>query len=303
MQAERLANNPVVRADPAHPGIGDNVNGPALIRAPDWLPNPLGRYYLYFGHHRGRFIRLAHAEALEGPWTVHEAGTLRLEQTPCFDHVASPDVWVDHERHRIRLYYHGPVVHPEGEPDPHDNPIDLMRPVVQRTFWAHSEDGLHFESGRELCGPSYFRVIAMPDAFYALAMPGLLYRSPDGLHDWERGPQLLPDQTRHHALLLRGEVLHVFYTRAGDAPERILHATVDVSGDWRGWRAGTETTVLEPQRDWEGAGLALLPSERGQVEEPVRQLRDPCVFVQDGALHLLYAVAGEQGIAIARLAL
>ena len=26
------------------------------------------------------------------------------------------------------------------------------------------------------------------------------------------------------------------WPRAGEAPERILHATVDLSGDWSGWR-------------------------------------------------------------------
>ena len=43
----RLANNPIVTAD-LSPGIGINIQGPSLIRVPDWLPNPLGRYYLYF---------------------------------------------------------------------------------------------------------------------------------------------------------------------------------------------------------------------------------------------------------------
>jgi len=33
-----------------------------------------------------------------------------------------------------------------------------------------------------------------------------------------------------------------------------------------------------------------------------RQLRDPCIFREDGLTYLLYAVAGEHGIAIARLA-
>jgi hypothetical protein len=36
---------------------------------------------------------------------------------------------------------------------------------------------------------------------------------------------------------------------------------------------------------------------------PVRQLRDPCIFEEDGALHLVYAIAGEQGLALARLEL
>jgi hypothetical protein len=51
--------------------MGDNVNGPSLIRVPEWVARPLGRYYLYFGHHRGTFIRLATAPSLEGPRRTH----------------------------------------------------------------------------------------------------------------------------------------------------------------------------------------------------------------------------------------
>jgi hypothetical protein len=40
---------------------------------------------------------------------------------------------------------------------------------------------------------------------------------------------------------------------------------------------------------------------RGESPVPVRQLRDPAVFVEDDQAYLLYSVAGEQAIAIAQL--
>ena len=50
MQIKRLSANPIVT--PAlDESIGANINGPSLLRVPEWLPNPLGRYYLYFAHH------------------------------------------------------------------------------------------------------------------------------------------------------------------------------------------------------------------------------------------------------------
>ena len=65
-------------------------------------PKPLGRYYLYFSHHAGKFIRLAYADALTGPWKIHEPGTLRIEEAPrCHDHIASPDVHIDEARREI----------------------------------------------------------------------------------------------------------------------------------------------------------------------------------------------------------
>ena len=60
---ERLGQGPIIT--PHMDGrMGDNINGPSLVQVPDWVPNPLGRYYLYFGHHDGRYIRLAFADEL-----------------------------------------------------------------------------------------------------------------------------------------------------------------------------------------------------------------------------------------------
>ena len=51
----------------------------------------------------------------------------------------------------------------------------------------------------------------------------------------------------------------------------------------------------------EGADAPLEPSIRSVAYGPVNQLRDPAIFVEDGRTYLLYAVAGETGIAIAEL--
>src|SRR6185503_14642331 len=53
---ERLAGNPMIYPSMMPSGIGANINGPSLIRVPSWIPNPLGKYYLYFAHHKGRYI-------------------------------------------------------------------------------------------------------------------------------------------------------------------------------------------------------------------------------------------------------
>ena len=59
--------------------------------------------------------------------------------------------------------------------------------------------------------------------------------------------------------------------------------------------------MVRPETDYEGATLTLEPSERGAVVGPVRQLRDPAIFEENGKTYLLYSVAGENGIAIAEL--
>lgn len=283
--------------------MGDNINGPSLIRTPAWLPNALGRYYLYFGHHDGRYVRLAYADDLPGPWRTHEPGVLPLLDSGFRGHLASPDVHVDHERRQIRMYFHG-ADNPSG-PGPRERDGVLPLPAHplegQHSRVALSSDGLHFEARPELLGRPYMRVVRWRDSWLALGMPGVLYRSRDGLTGFEEGPTLFGPDQRHTALLLDGDRLTVFYTNAGDCPERILVSTIDLSGDWASWRASEPRVVLEPEADYEGVNLPLEPSKRGLVTGPVRQLRDPGIYRDGGRTHLLYSVAGESGIAIAEL--
>ncbi len=321
-RVRRFDHNPIIRPH-MDERMGANVQGPSLIRVPDWLPDPLGRYYLYFADHKGSYIRLAFADALEGPWHMHPPGSLQLGASrfpvqpltppptdpranddarlpgrapagtagvppPLEDatitHIASPDVHVDHENRRIVMYYHG-----------------LVSFGTQRTRVATSGNGIDFSAREELLGPSYFRVFKHAGYTYALAMPGILLRSRDGLSGFERGPTLFEPLQRHTALLKQGERLHVFWTRVGDAPERIYCSAVDLSGPWLGWQASEPAEVLRPEADWEGATLPVHPSFRGAINIEVNQLRDPAIHEENGRTYMLYAIKGESGIGLAEL--
>lgn len=291
VQAERIGAGPIIKPD-MDARMGSNVNGPALIRVPDWLPNPLGRYYLYFAHHDGRYIRLAFADDLTGPWQTYEAGVLPLESSLFAGHIASPDIIIDHDTQKIRLYFHGA-----------DQPTGFKGP--QSTRVALSSDGLSFTTRPDILGRPYMRVMPYEGWHYAMAMPGVFYRSRDGLSDFEEGPAPFDANMRHAALLLRrnrlGDRLLVFYTRVGDAPEHIVVSEIELTDDWHAWHPSCAVPVLTPERDYEGADLALRASVRGLAPEPVRALRDPAIFEEDGKTFLLYAIAGESGIAIAEL--
>ena len=285
MQVERFPENPIIYPHMDR-HMGSNINGPSLIRVPDWLENSLGRYYLYFAHHQGTCIRLAYADQLAGPWTTHKPGTLRLEKTPCVRHIASPDVHIDGENKRLVMYYHGPV---EGQGQ------------GQYSFGATSIDGLQFHSGNEILGTSYFRVFQWAGYTYALSMPGIMNRSKDGWTNFERGPTLYSRDMRHTALKLDGDTLYIFYSNAHDCPERILLSTIELTADWTTWVPSEPVTVLEPEMDYEGVNLPLVPSAGGWAPEPVRQLRDPAIYLEGDKTYLLYTVAGEQGIAMAAI--
>jgi len=284
MKVERFPNNPIIRPN-MRGRIGSNINGPSLIRAPEWLPNRLGNYYLYFAHHKGRFIRLAHADRLEGPWELYEPGTLPIEQGDGVDHVASPDVHVDEERRQIRMYYHH----------------GLTATARQESRVAVSDDGISFRRFAGSLGNPYFRVFRWDGHHYALGMPGRFYRSKDGLTGFETGPTLFSLNMRHSALKLDGRTLSVFYSNVGDAPECILLSTIELTPDWTNWRESAPVRVLRPETVYEGDNLPNEPSVRDWAPLPVQQLRDPAIFRENGETHLLYSVAGEYGLAIARL--
>ena len=315
MRATRLLDCPIVTPD-SHPSIGVNIQGPSLIRVPDWVPDPLGRYYLYFADHKGAYIRLAYADALTGPWHIHEPGSLHLRDSlfpvdppeapadapvahdaelggkrshsfqveATTPHIASPDVHLDEANRRIVMYFHG-----------------LEGYAKQSTRVATSPDGITFTALPEILGRTYFRCFRHGGWTYALAMPGLVYRSRDGLTGFEPGPTLFNPHMRHSAVLPRGDTLHVFWTQVGFAPESILWSTIDLSGDWMAWRESAPVEILRPEFAWEGADAPLEPSVRSTAYGHVNQLRDPAVFEEDGETYLLYAVAGEAGIAIARV--
>ena len=311
MQIDRLDGNPIIHAG-LDDRMGNNINGPSLVRAPNWVANPLGRYYLYFAHHKGDYIRLAYADSLSGSWSVHRPGTLHLRDShftterPSVEtlksmgprataesqeerlspHIASPDVHVDEAKREVRMYFHG-----------------LRSDGSQRTRIALSNDGLNFEAREEILGLQYMRVFQHAGWYFALSMPGQVYRSADGLSEFETGPKLFGPDMRHAGLYKRGNVLYVFWTQVGDAPERIFCSQIRLDGGWLSWTAGKATEVLRPQTPWEGGELPVQPSLRGAINHRVAQLRDPAIFEENGNLYLLYAVAGESGIAIAHLTL
>ena len=317
VRVTRLLDRPIIGPD-IHPGIGVNIQGPSLIRVPDWVENPLGRYYLYFADHKGLYIRLAHADELTGPWQIHAPGSLQISEsyfTPTRPeispedlaqlvasrrggarlshdlaleltepHIASPDVHADHENRRIIMYYHG-----------------LEGPGFQHSRVATSTDGINFTAREQNLGRTYMRAFEHDGMTYVLAMPGQFYRSRDGLADFEEGPLLFTPDMRHSAVMVRGNHLYVFWSRVGDAPESIMLSTIDLRPDWMEWRESGEVVVLRPERDWEGANAPIEPSVRSTAYGQVNQLRDPALYVEDGVVYLLYAVAGESGIALARV--
>lgn len=319
--ARRLAQNPLLTIHSA-PTLGGNVNGPTVIRVPDWVERPLGRYYMYFANHMGDHIRLAYANAPEGPWTVYAPGVLHVRDTAFYrpqpdppetledfyTHVASPEILIDASRRRFVLWVHGWYTNGERWPaDPKAaRAWAASKGYGQYTQAAVSSDGLRFETTPAVTRTSYLRVFEHDGIHYAMSRLGRLSRTTDPLAAFELGPNPFREtpyanRIRHVSLLKRGSRLEVYFTAIGDAPERVLRTTVALAGDWTTWRAAPVEEVLAPQAPFECVDLPDAPSEGGDVEVPVKQLRDPFLFVEGPRAFVYYAYCGEQGIAAAEI--
>jgi hypothetical protein len=321
LKVKRIGNGPIISSS-THSNIGNNIQGPSLIKVPEWIKPRLGKYYLYFADHKGQYIRLAYSDKIEGPWRVHTPGSLQIKNSHFLTkppkvnqkllkqiesqsqnngidlsklphslvtefttpHIASPDVHVDNKNKRIIMYFHG-----------------LQEFVRQASRVALSKDGISFQVLPEIIGRQYMRAFKHDGFTYVMAMPGQFYRSVNGLTDFEEGPLLFNSNMRHSALLVRENTLYVFWTQVGDTPERILLSTIDISEDWMEWVESAAVDVLRPEENWEGADAPLLPSVRSVAYGHVNQLRDPAIYVENERVFLLYAVAGESGIGLAEL--
>ncbi len=313
-EASRLATSPLIYAG-LDPSIGVNIQGPSLIRVPEWLDGALGRYYLYFADHKGRHIRLAYADKLIGPWHIHVPGALQLEdshfptQSPprtesthmtndssapkllhsvayeaSTPHIASPDVHVNHAKRRIDMYFHG-----------------LVSYGKQMTRFASSKNGIDFFAEAPILCPTYLRVVPYLGRLIGMHMPGVIYEMNHANGPFENGTQVLTNDARHHALLVNRQRLFVFWTQVGEAPEHIKASYLDLGLLNKGFHINHLGPILKPELAWEGSHAPLKPSVRSSAYGCVNQLRDPCIFVEEGRVYLLYAGGGESAIGIAEL--
>ncbi|MDF7809162.1 hypothetical protein P4E94_17075 [Pontiellaceae bacterium B12219] len=179
---------------------GENINGPSVIRIPDWIApehraDPSAIYYLYFAHHDGEYIRMAWAADIAGPWSLYDVGTgVSLGDRGVLDlggttmdvgngivipdnHLASPNAHVDDVNQRIILYFHnGPGLTVDGE--------ELTG--AQKTFVATSDYGLEFAGNVEpvFLGNSYFAVFHYDGNIYALDNGASIYKARDASNPW-----------------------------------------------------------------------------------------------------------------------
>lgn len=95
----------------------DELERSSIIEMEGRIPEPLGRYYLYYSPHKHAGIGLAYSDSIEGPWTEYEGN-------PLVESTAIPDIRWFEETGKFHLWGH--------------------RKNARTEMWT-SEDGIHFE--------------------------------------------------------------------------------------------------------------------------------------------------------------
>ncbi len=341
---------------------GDNINGPTLVCLPEWLrkrlsdtPLEAARYFLYFSHHKGAYIRMAWSETIEGPYHLYQTGTavpegrrgvldigpereIRFDNgLRFFGHVASPRILFDHERERVILFFHAAT-------DDHDKFSESN--ICQRTFVAFSANGLDFNGDVQsyILALPYFDPFFMDGQLFGIAGMGMFCepRNPEAPfappldmkpyeelwirtnsdnwdHPFQRQIERLKSEgklpehlfrPRHYCVRQKNDRLECYYSRVGDAPERIVMSILEPYEDNKKnlrplveWEPkASAQDVLRPEESWEGVDFPIAPSEGGKCSGSVCQLRDPFVFEDNnGRSYLLYTGQGEAAIGLAEM--
>lgn len=84
-----------------------------------------------------------------------------------------------------------------------------------------------------------------------------------------------------------------------------MHPSLQAEADSLGYRninGPSLISVFKSESLWEGSGLSIESSIKGEIIIPVKQLRDPDLFEdKDGRIFVMYAGSGEQNIEIRQL--
>ena len=255
--AQRIVDTPIIYSE-LHPKLIEesalygysNINGPSLIRVPDWIQNPLGKYYLYFAHHKGRFLRLAYADSLAGPWKMYDKEIMPLSESGFATEDQAPQGTLESlktlQKHTQYMEFaamlkigteaakaqkartgsglktssttKAHVASPDVLIDEENRNIRLYfhgleEGRVQLSRVALSDDGLQFEALPDPIGLPYMRIFKHQQKYYGFAMPGILYESDDGLRGFRpRRRWIFDTYARHSAVWKQDDALFVFYT-------------------------------------------------------------------------------------------
>ena len=276
----------------------DNINGPTVVeyRVPIFSNSKF--YLMYFGHHKGKYIRVAWSFSPTGPFKrVPLARPLLIWNVfgERKGHVASPEV--QKFGSKTYLFSH--------------SPSRYFEPGKQITYMSRLWLGIFCSRAKPIALPPYARFFSFNGSVHAITNGADVIKfDPDSLEvssiSVDKSPLLVPDlmdsvkRVRHAQIVESMGLALCFFTRVGDAPERILVSKLE-SKSSDGAKFSVPIELLRPTEDYEGTGQKIEPSKNGISRQSENALRDPFVAKFGNQHFLYYSTEGEKGIACAKL--
>ena len=279
--------------------FNSNICNPCIIKVPEWVKDSLGKYYLYYADHRGKYIKFAFSNFIFNNWRSKLDIIININSfNNAINHIASPEIYIDDIKKKFYLLTHSHSATHKG----------------QWTYVSESNNGLHFKVVNDKpLAPFYLRVFKYNNFFYGVSKGGNLWKTNElirefypcqNLFDPSKSNELLHNYegaVRHVGLFVENNILYIFYSKIGDKPERIYFSKLNLEKNDKNWKFNSETELLRPTMDFEGANLPLLKSKPGDTPVAENALRDPYLFKINSNYYLAYCVQGEFGIAIAEI--
>lgn len=292
----------IIDTDFAFDWIGENINGPTVVRLHGSFKKKIGfKFLLLFAHHEGEFIRLLGSNSIIDRWRLIPEKLLDLKRNFEFhDHVASPDAHYLKKKNELIIFFHSREL---GSRD-------------QKTYIASFRDSLSVSPSIYSTNlPFYARIFLIKGVAYALTKGGNLFEAADmNLRNWTplinifTGQGSLDDiyqnqygSVRHLCVVKHKNTHLVFYTIIGDSPEKIWASRLIVDQTKGFYSAIGKTLILLPSENYEGSQIDLKNSKSGPSLFPENAVRDPFVYKSRRNYFLFYSIKGEFGIALASL--
>ncbi len=275
------------------------INGPVCFKVPSWVKRPLGKYYLLFSDHEGKYLRLAYSNNIYSKWKISKLKILEIKKLSkiIHDHIASPEIYIDNKNKKICLYFHARSQKFGRE---------------QLTFVAVSKNSIDFKiKNINPIAPFYFRIFKYKNYYYGLTKGGDLFKSKNKFikfkfiknifNKYEDKYHNKKGSVRHLSLLQRSEYVEIFYSKIGDSPERIYRGIMNLLIDETKWVIKFKEEILKPTKIYEGAKIFPEISKSGASKKNENAVRDPYIFCDKKDTYLFYSVKGEKGIAFAKI--
>ncbi len=276
-----------------------NINGPVCFRVPNWIKSPLGKYYLLFSDHQGKYLRLAYSDNMNSEWKISKTKILEIKKFKkiLYDHIASPEIYLDHKNKNVCIYFHSRSRRFGRE---------------QLTFVATSKNGIDYKiKNKDPIAPFYFRIFKYKNFFYGLTKGGDLFKSKNKFSKFKFIKNIFnkysdkyhnkKGSVRHLCVKIKKKYLEVFYTKIGHRPERIYRGILKFLKNDKNWNVKHLEEILRPTKIYEGSNLKINISKSGPSKKIENAVRDPYILDDKNNTYLFYSVKGEKGIAFAKI--